>query len=462
MPAGNVTLNANFAENPRFNFSVTAEDGGDVSVIDGSNFAVGETVWATAIPNNGWYFTEWTIQGVTVASLHAPTISFAMPQGNVTAVANFSQTPPPERFALTVTAGTGGTVAAAHGIDFAENDNVWVSATEDNGWRFVNWTVNGVEISDVTAGMISFRMPSNAVELTANFVEVQRFAVTINHGGFGANISENPAAIGNTIIINAGTPPIAHSFAGWIVNSGNVELADATLQATTFIMPGGAVELTATWQPIPSLLPTLRVVDGFGYPSDEINVRLVLDNNPGFSSMVMRVNVPQGFTLVGYSLGDDFDEEEPTFFAPEIGATGHFYFGWVARPTNITTRGVLVNLTFRADEGVDGRFPIEVLFENSLSGNAEIPTNATGDELAIAISNGKIHATSTWILGDLTGTDAVTSADANALARYLVGQIVGIDLRAADFFGNGNVGLANIIHLSRALVGHHPLDPNDA
>jgi uncharacterized repeat protein (TIGR02543 family) len=325
-----------------------------------------------------------------------------------------------------------------------------------SGWHFTEWTVTGIAVADNTAETLSFNMPSNAVTLIANFERNPEFEITIQGGGISAGANKNPAPAGETIIINAGIPPMGHSFAGWIT-SDNIVLANASLPSTTFVMPAEPVTLTATWQPVFSFTPTLRVLCGFGDPGDDITVRLVLQNNPGFASMLMRVDVPAGLTLTDYALGEDFGLGDG-FQAPPLGATGHFYFGWTAaRATNITSRDILVSLTFSVDSDIDGRFPISVSFKNPLSDGKDIPINSAGELLNdIVIVSGAVHATD-WILGDLTGTGFVTSADANALARYLAGQHVAIDLRAADFYGDNQILPRNLTRLARALVGLDPL-----
>lgn len=69
--------------------AVSAAIGG--SVTGGGQYRPGELVTLTATPDAGYRFTGWTITGVQVSDLSAPTISFSMPAaGNVTALAGFA------------------------------------------------------------------------------------------------------------------------------------------------------------------------------------------------------------------------------------------------------------------------------------------------------------------------------------------------------------------------------------
>jgi len=57
------------------------------------------------------------------------------------------------------------------------------------------------------------------------------------------------------------------------------------------------------------------------------------------------------------------------------------------------------------------------------------------------------------IMGNILGSGRVTSADANALARYLAGYDIEICLQAADINGDGIVDITDLILLRQMLVG---------
>lgn len=73
----------------------------------------------------------------------------------------------------------------------------------------------------------------------------EEYQVTVN-GGTGDKFY--PPA--DMVEIKADEPASGYQFSKWIVNSGNVELADATNAVTTFVMPSEDVEVTATWKAI--------------------------------------------------------------------------------------------------------------------------------------------------------------------------------------------------------------------
>jgi len=58
------------------------------------------------------------------------------------------------------------------------------------------------------------------------------------------------------------------------------------------------------------------------------------------------------------------------------------------------------------------------------------------------------------ILGDINGDGRVTSLDATWLARHLIDNNIKICAYAADFYGDGNIGVGHVTLLARWLVGH--------
>lgn len=94
------------------------------------------------------------------------------------------------------------------GGTYAENDPVTLTATAKSGFVFVNWTVNGTEVS--TNSTYNFNAPSGNTTYTANFaVQVSEIATT---GNFGFNINYTSST--ETIEIN--------EYQGIINTSGNL------------------------------------------------------------------------------------------------------------------------------------------------------------------------------------------------------------------------------------------------
>jgi hypothetical protein len=120
----------------------------------------------TATANENYSFIHWT-EGSTVVSKGA-TYNFRMGNENRNLVAHFESTEPTTSWLVTVTAkpSEGGTVSG--GGMYEEGVWVEVTATPNEGYRFINWTEGLTEVS--TDAEYGFEMGTSERKLTANFL----------------------------------------------------------------------------------------------------------------------------------------------------------------------------------------------------------------------------------------------------------------------------------------------------
>ncbi|MCL2225144.1 MAG: dockerin type I domain-containing protein [Defluviitaleaceae bacterium] len=89
----------------------------------------------------------------------------------------------------------------------------------------------------------------------------------------------------------------------------------------------------------------------------------------------------------------------------------------------------------------------------------QITVRATSVQTPAVYGNAQVSVKRESVrMGDINGDGRVTSADATLLARYIAGQDVTIDRRAANITccPHGTIGVADLIRLARVLVGHFP------
>ena len=225
MPANAVTITANYEAIPTDEFLVTVTGG-----TGSGSYAEATPVTVTATLPTGEKFANWTVEGVVVEDMTQNPLTFVMPANEVTVIANFEPIPEGE-FLVTVTGGTGSG-------SYATGAPVTVTATVPTGEKFVNWTVEGVDVN-MTQNPLTFDMPANAVTLTANFevIPTDEFVVTVT-GGIGAG----SYAEGETVTVTA-TVPAGNTFINWTVSG--VEIIDKTQMSLTFTMPANPVALVA-------------------------------------------------------------------------------------------------------------------------------------------------------------------------------------------------------------------------
>ena len=289
MPAYNVKAEPYYSNIP---YNITAVD----CTVDKPEAPMGDTVTATrrALKANE-RFTGWT---VTVNGVEQDTdtflkpdaddptkVSFVMPAENVEIKAKFKGIPtlnPTLRVGDHVTATIEGNDASVpSGSTVPVGETVHLTAIAPEGQHFTGWTVKvgdeeqkadtflkTTDASDPTK--VTFTMPSENVEVTANFASNPTLNPTLRVGdhvtatieGSDASVpSGSTVSVGETVHLTAIAPEGQH-FTGWTVMVGGEEQKADTFLTTpdennptkvTFTMPDANVEVTATFaeDPIP-------------------------------------------------------------------------------------------------------------------------------------------------------------------------------------------------------------------
>lgn len=188
MPAGEVEIKATFKEqeNPGEEYDITLSDDGNGTAAASVQGTVvekaleGATVTIAATPESDEYvFGKWTVVsgGITLADANVSPTTFRMPAGAVEIKAEFKEYVPPVKYPISVTYSTGGTAKPTiGGQTIAEAEagaTVILTATINPNYKLDEWTSSspGVTIENKTSLSTSFIMPSNAVEIRAEFVE---------------------------------------------------------------------------------------------------------------------------------------------------------------------------------------------------------------------------------------------------------------------------------------------------
>lgn len=232
MPAENVSLVANFGLNSYMvQLQANPSQGG---IVTGSGaYFFGQIVQVQAIPNTGWAFVGWMIDGQLVST--DPNYTFSMPASNLLIWANFEQIPYPLQ--LTVEPPSAGVVSG--GGNFFYNTAVSVQATPNTGWNFTGWTLNGQLVS--SSATYNFNMPATGLILQANFEQIlYPLQIVVNPAGAGTVSGTGNYAFQAQVTVQAQPEP-AYNFMSW--NQGSTVLS--TNPTYTFPMPPNALTLTA-------------------------------------------------------------------------------------------------------------------------------------------------------------------------------------------------------------------------
>ena len=285
MPAYNVKAEPYYSDIP---YNITAVD----CTVDKTKAPMGGTVTATrrALKANE-RFTGWTVKvnGVeqdpdtflTPDANDLAKVRFTMPAENVEIKANFEGNPT-LNIGDHVTANIDDNDASVpSGSTVPVDATVHLTAIAPEGQHFTGWTVKvGGEEQKADTFLttpdendptkVTFTMPSENVEVTANFASNPTLNPTLRVGdhvtatieGSDASIPSGSAVpVGETVHLTATVPDGQH-FIGWTVKVGGEEQKADTFLTTpdesdptkvTFTMPDANVEVTATFaeDPIP-------------------------------------------------------------------------------------------------------------------------------------------------------------------------------------------------------------------
>ena len=142
--------------------TIQAENGTVTGLATGGTYDSGSSATLTAVPNDGYEFVNWTVGGKEVSTANPYTFTV---NDNITLVANFKEAAA-KAYTITTSA-TNGTVEGAATV--VEGESVTLTATANPGYKFVNWTIGGVEVS--TDNPYTF-VPTEDATVVANFEQL--------------------------------------------------------------------------------------------------------------------------------------------------------------------------------------------------------------------------------------------------------------------------------------------------
>ncbi len=217
MPDYDTLIGVQFAKEYQLDLSASPADAGTVSgggiVLDTNGAQV------TAQPNSGYRFVNWT-EGGNVVSTNA-SYTFRV-SGDRELVANFELIPPSYGIEISALPGEGGTVTG--GGTFEQGANITVTAAANEGYRFLNWTEDDVEVS--TDADYTFEVTAERT-LVANFEEInyRTITVTADPDGYGTITGGGDYEFNTQATVTA-HPAHGYLFVNWTEN--DVEISTET------------------------------------------------------------------------------------------------------------------------------------------------------------------------------------------------------------------------------------------
>ena len=144
--------------------SVEISEGG-IGVVSKTEVISGEEVTLKAVPEATYRFVNWTVNGIEVSKANPYTTT-------ITETTQFKANFEKDFYTIKVTAEEGGTVKSTKEGELLNGTEVTLTATPSKGYNFVNWTVNGEEVS--TEATYTVTVISD-IEYVANFELITTF-----------------------------------------------------------------------------------------------------------------------------------------------------------------------------------------------------------------------------------------------------------------------------------------------
>lgn len=221
LAAADRTFEARFVEQINVALSVNIENGATVS--GAGAFDKGTTASVTAKVAQGFTFENWTLNNAVVST--ETTYAFVL-ESAVELVANVAEIPQYTVEAVSVPA-QGGAITGAG--KFYQDSSVALTAIENQGYKFINWTENGVEVS--TDKTIEFAAAQNR-SLVANFESLfVGYTISLEKIGEGTVSGTGLFEANSTVTVTA-TAADKYTFSGWADLNSTIFSSNPSLSFT--------------------------------------------------------------------------------------------------------------------------------------------------------------------------------------------------------------------------------------
>ena len=235
--------------------SVSPTEGGTVS--GSGQYEEGATATVTTVANEGFRFLEWTEAGTQISTEASLTFTVTNDR-TLTAIFEPISGPAPgptpkPTYTINVSTAEGGT--ASGGGEYEQGSSVTLTATPENGYRFIAWTENDEQIStDENYTFIADRDRT----LVAKFTPIPKPTYTVQVSSTQGGVAEGGGSYkeGEFITVNA-VPDAGYRFLRWEENGVQV-----STEARYYFAAETDRTLVAVFELIPQSEPDSTYVPG--------------------------------------------------------------------------------------------------------------------------------------------------------------------------------------------------------
>lgn len=298
----------------------------------------------------------------------------------------------------------------------AEGNTTTISATPNEGYRFVDWSVSGTgsSVESTTSSSTTFTMGTTDATVTANFeaIPTHTLSYTVSPAGAGNVVLGSTSVMEGFSSTATASANSGYKFTGWSITGTGAELSSTTDNPTTITMGTANATVTASF----AAVKTYEInwsVNGSIVKTENVEENTAIDLGAPAS------DVPGGYTFMGWV------EEANKIDTPTDTDPSANYITSATSTANITYYAVLAKV-------VD--YTLASWSETTLSAmtSSDIFVITDGSNYAMNNNNGTTNAPS---------TNAVTIADGkitSEVADELKWNVTGNDTDGYIFYLNGD------------------------
>ncbi|MBI9105003.1 MAG: chitobiase/beta-hexosaminidase C-terminal domain-containing protein [Spirochaetales bacterium] len=271
---GNAALTANF-QLKTYQLTLNAAAGGAVSPSGTTPVQYGIPQNITATPDSGYYFAGWVktggSDGFSIDDNSSVATTITLTEGNVTLLANFTNTP--RNVSILKTPDEGGTTEPVGSFTAGDGMAHTISANANTGYEFSGWSVLTsnpmvtVDFASPSLATTSVTVSGGDTTINANFT-LKEYVLTLSASMGGSVNLTGPTTVNHGEAKNiVATPDPSYKFTGWekISGSGTSDIINPTAADTDVVLTAGNVTLQANFEAIPVIEDVT-----FDPPADQI------------------------------------------------------------------------------------------------------------------------------------------------------------------------------------------------
>ena len=293
-----------------YTLTLTSEPDGHATLIGAGAYANNTSVTVNCLPDSGYAFSQWTLDGECVAT--SATYSFTMPTEDIQLVAQLTKL---DIHSLVLTSNLSEAAILSGQGNYYLGDEMTISCTPNEDYNFQHWLCNDVVYS--YAQSFTFTMPDEDVAFEAVFTHTPHSTITIQADDEQAGFVSSAGGsylVGTTIEFSA-TARANYEFSHWTLN--DTYFSDLTYLSYTVREEDDHFVAVFNYDPLSPDDPITDLTTTVNLESSPagaatFNIASGTKHHEG-DTLLIRATVHPNYTFVGWYRGETLIATSPEF-----------------------------------------------------------------------------------------------------------------------------------------------------